>query len=108
MPQPICFAATKTIAWSTHSYKPMTLKAGTLVTFKWSGFHNVAVSKLNEKSTRSECSAACTNCIICLLAIIIALLTCQDFHSTNMRGGCVYTAPYVAREHVQQLDLSTR
>ena len=47
-------AATKTIAWSTHSYKPMTLKAGTLVTFKWSGYHDLAVSKLNEKSTRSE------------------------------------------------------
>ena len=54
-PEPIHIAATKTIAWSTHSYKPLTLKAGTLVTFKWSGFHDVAVSKLNEKSTQSEC-----------------------------------------------------
>lgn len=53
--RPICIAATKTIAWSTHTYKPLTLKAGTLVTFKWSGFHDVAVCKLNEKSTRSEC-----------------------------------------------------
>ena len=47
-------AAVKTIVWARHSYKPLTLKAGTLVRFKWSGFHNLAVSKLNEKSARSE------------------------------------------------------
>lgn len=32
----------------------MTLKAGTLVKFKWAGFHDLAVSKKNEFGKRSE------------------------------------------------------
>jgi hypothetical protein len=33
-----------------------------MVRFKWSGFHNLAVSKLNEKSTRSEHLTAFIGC----------------------------------------------
>ena len=42
-------AATRTIGWSFGSYKPLTVKAGTLVTFKWAdAVHGVSVGKASK------------------------------------------------------------
>lgn len=42
-------AARKTIIWKIQPYRSQRLRAGTLVTFKWSGLHGVA------KGLKIEC-----------------------------------------------------